>query len=56
MQIGKIINGYRNEFGVTLGSIKSINEDEVSLDVSLYAPDDADFAWAVQELEALESN
>jgi len=56
MNVGDIISGFENEDGITLHTIVSIDEeaDSVGLRIRQYLPDDKNFAWAIQQLAALE--
>lgn len=55
IQVGQIISGYQNEFGVTLHKISEVLGENVSIEVILYEPDHPDFAWALKQLQALEN-
>lgn len=52
-QVGQIISGYQNEFGVTLNKIAVIEGDTMQIEVVLYEPDDPQFAWALEQLSSL---
>lgn len=54
MKIGQIISGYQSELGVTLHTIKALNNDTVEIEVTLYAPEHQDFVWALAQLSSLE--
>ena len=52
-QVGQIISGYQNEVGVTLNKVSQKENDIVTLEVTLYEPDDPQFAWALEQLSSL---
>lgn len=54
VQVGQIASGYQDEFGVTLNKVSEIGEETVTLEVTLYEPDDPQFAWALEQLSSLE--
>lgn len=54
MEIGQIISGYQSELGVTLHTIKSLDDEKVEIDVALYTPEHQDFAWALAQLLLIE--
>jgi len=58
MNVGDVISGFENEDGISLHVISAIDveSDKVHIDIRIYEPDDEDFAWAIQQLAALEQN
>ena len=56
MEVGQIISGYQNELGVTLNSVSHVENGLVTLEVALYEPDDPKFAWALEQLAALDQS
>ena len=52
-QVGQIISGYQNEVGITLNKVSQTENDIVTLEVTLYEPDDPKFAWALEQLSSL---
>ena len=58
MNVGDVISGFENEDGISLHVISAIDveNDEVHIDIRIYEPTDEDFAWAIQQLAALEQN
>lgn len=56
LQVGQIISGYQNELGVTLNKVSEVGEETTSLEVTLYEPDDPQFAWALEQLAALDQS
>ena len=54
MEIGQIISGYQSELGVTLHTIKSLDNETTEIEVTLYAPEHQDFAWALTQLSSIE--
>jgi hypothetical protein len=56
MNIGDIISGYGDEYGITLHTISGIHGDQTAISIKLYEPDDENFAWAIEQLAILEEN
>lgn len=56
MNVGDVISGFETEDGITLHVISAIDveNNEVSIDISIYEPTDENFAWAIQQLASLE--
>jgi hypothetical protein len=56
MNVGDVISGFETEDGITLHVISAIDveNDEVSIDISIYEPTDENFAWAIEQLASLE--
>jgi hypothetical protein len=56
MNVGDVISGFENEDGISLHVISAIDveNDEVSIDISIYEPTDENFAWAIQQLASLQ--
>lgn len=52
--VGDIVGGFGDEGGVTLHKVVSSDAEEVQIEVYRYEPGDPDFAWAVEQLNALE--
>jgi hypothetical protein len=56
MNVGDVISGFETEDGITLHVISAIDveNDEMSIDISIYEPTDENFAWAIQQLASLQ--
>ena len=56
MNVGDVISGFETEDGITLNVISaiSVDNDEVSINISTYEPTDENFAWAIQQLASLQ--
>lgn len=54
IQVGQVISGYENEFGVTLNTISSIEDETVQIDITIYDEDHQQYNWAKQQLLLLE--
>ena len=54
MNIGDVISGYGDEYGITLHTLSAIYEDQTAISVKLYEPDDENFAWAIEQLASLQ--
>jgi len=56
MNVGDVISGFETEDGITLHVISaiSVENDEVSINISTYEPTDENFAWAIQQLASLQ--
>jgi hypothetical protein len=49
----KLIDGYENDSGVFLRYTET-QDDQVIMDIKHYAPNHAEFAWALEQLRTLE--
>jgi len=56
MQVGDIISGFEDEDGITLHQIIMKGDEVSGISVIQYKPTDENFAWAIQQLAALEQN
>jgi len=58
MNVGDVISGFETEDGIILHVISAVDveNDEMSVDIRIYEPTDENFAWAIQQLAALEQN
>lgn len=56
MNVGDVTSGFETEDGITLHVISAIDveNDEVSIDISIYKPTDENFAWAIEQLASLQ--
>mgnify|MGYP003675543293 CR=1 FL=1 len=54
MEIGEIISGYGDQYGITLQSISEITPETSAITTTIYEPEDANFAWAVDQLALLD--
>ena len=50
------ISGYGNEAGITLHFLGETVGDSTAINIVRYEPDDIDFAFAVQQLDALNNS
>ena len=55
MEIDEVVNGYEDQYGITLHVINDIDETLgiSSIKIMLFEPDNQDFAWAVEQLALL---
>lgn len=49
-----LFDGYENESGIFL-HYKIIDGERATIEIKFYAPDDSEFAWALEQLRTLES-
>lgn len=56
MAVNDVLSGYENEDGVYLNIIIADDGETVTIDARLYEPDHEDFAWAVEQLAALQQS
>ena len=56
MNVGDVISGFETEDGITLHVISAIDveNDQMSIDISIYEPTDENFVWAIQQLASLQ--
>ena len=54
MKIGQIVGGEETEDGVVLNVISSIGDETCAIEVKQYNPNNAEFAWALEQLRTLE--
>ena len=49
-----LFDGYENESGIFL-HYKIIDGERATIEIKFYAPDDSEFAWALEQLRTLEN-
>jgi hypothetical protein len=54
MKVGDVVFGYGDQDGIYLHSISTIEDETVSLEITLYSPEDPLFSWALEQLNGLE--
>jgi len=53
-EVGDIVGGFGDQYGVTLHTVSSVDASKVAITMDFYPPNDPDFNWAVEELQKLE--
>jgi hypothetical protein len=55
VEIGKIVGGSEDQFGITLHVVKTIEGDLCEIGFDFYSPEDPLFSWALEQFEQLQA-